>query len=116
MTEHSEEVKTLLRKCQIAKNSAYTERNQLVSYLSKQYHSHLCRHPDEDKEWEAKWRWIVCIHGPTGQMTWHIHDKELKNFRHLRVHKDHWDGHTNDEKYKRLKSIKPSYFISKKKT
>lgn len=105
------------------KNEAYWERNQLVAALSKVFPSHLCRHPDEDKEWENDWRWIVCIHipvlhrGPSiavanpdwiedTQVTWHIHDSEKPLFDHLEVKENHWDGHTTEEKYQRLSTLR----------
>ena len=91
-----------------AKDNAYWERNQLVAYLASEYESHMVRHPDSDKEWEDDWRWIVCIHTPAGQMTWHIHDSECtKPFGFLLVEPDaeHWDGHTTEEKYARLAAL-----------
>lgn len=88
-----------------AKDAAYRERNKLVAHLTTIYESHLSRHPDEDKDWERDWMWIVCVHGPAGQMTWHIHDSELSQFDHLPRRPAHWDGHSTEEKYRRLDSI-----------
>jgi len=89
------------------KEKAYWERNQLVAVLSKIYQSHLSLHPLADREWEKDWRNIVCIHTPNGQATWHIHDSELKNFSHLDFNGNcKWDGHTTEEKYRRLRYIK----------
>lgn len=111
------------------KDGAYKERNKLVVALSKIFPSHLCRHDENDKEWENDWRWIVCIHIPTKeltvfgdsinqlsnlkdrwqikeeQITWHIHDSEKEMFNHLLVAENHWDGHTTDEKYDRLSKL-----------
>jgi hypothetical protein len=36
------------------------------------------------------------------QISWHIHKSELPMFKHLKRSKDKWDGHTTEEKYKRL--------------
>lgn len=88
------------------KDAAYTERDQLVCALSKVFPAHLCRHPEEDTEWEDDWRWIVCVHLPTGQATWHIHDSERDWFDHLSVQPNHWDGHTTEMKYQRLSRIR----------
>jgi hypothetical protein len=84
--------------------ATYRERDQLVAALSKQYESHLSRH---EGEWEDDWRWIVCVHLPTGQATWHIHDSELPLFDHLigTARASHWDGHSTDEKYERLNAL-----------
>jgi hypothetical protein len=84
-------------------DAVYRERDQLVAALSKHYQAHLSRHLGDS--WEDDWRNIVCIHLPEGQATWHIHDSELPLFRHLRTQPDHWDGHTPEEKYRRLNAV-----------
>src|SRR5271166_4980273 len=80
-------------------DAVYSERDQLVAALSHHYDAHLARHVGE---WEEDWRNIVCVHLPTGQATWHIHDSELPLFWHLQTEPNHWDGHSTDEKYMRL--------------
>lgn len=101
-----EEIAVIVRNLARSKSSAYAERNQLVAFISKLYPSHLCRHPESDKEWEDAWRWIACIHSPKGQLTWHIHQSEKKQFAHLKEKPAHWDGHTTAQKYARLRRIK----------
>jgi len=86
-------------------NEVYWERNQLVAVLSKLFPSHLSRHPDDDKDWEDDWRTIVCIHTPVGQATWHVHDDEKNDFSHLEEKSNDWDGHSTEEKYKRLSML-----------
>ncbi|SRR5258708_2353400 len=88
-------------------NAVYRERDQLVAALSKLFPAHLTRHEGDD--WEDEWRWVVCIHLPTGQATWHIHDSELSLFGHLgrTTITDHWDGHSTEEKYRRLNGLRP---------
>jgi len=84
---------------------AYAERDRLVAALSKCFPSHLVQHKGAD--WEDDWRNIVCIHLPTGQVTWHIHDSEVEWFSHLPTDEIHnWDGHTTAEKYERLAALK----------
>lgn len=91
------------------KDGAYAERDKLVALISKVFPAHLERHPDEDKEWENDWRWIVMIQLPTGQASWHIHDSELPMFDHLKRESGHsWDGHTTEQKYARLAAIAPA--------
>lgn len=90
------------------KDGAYTERDRLVAALSKLLPSWLERHPDEDADWEDDWRWIVFVNAVGGQrqMSWHIHDSELEWFDHLdRMPGNSWDGHTTEEKYRRLAAI-----------
>ena len=85
------------------RNDVYEERDRLVAALSKCFPSWLARHPDADKEWDDQWRWIVFVQLPTGQATWHIQDRELPWFDHLaRRTVNDWDGHTTEEKYRRL--------------
>jgi hypothetical protein len=64
--------------------------------------AHLARHQGE---WEDEWRNIVCVHLPTGQATWHIHDSEVILFGHLAMTEGDWDGHTTAEKYRRLDAL-----------
>ena len=88
-----------------SKNTAYDERNRLVALVSSLFPSSLSRHPVEDKEWEADWRWIVVVQFPTGQASWHIHDSHLVLFAHLERRDQKWDGHTSQEKYERIANL-----------
>jgi len=102
------EVESAIERCGVealqAKNAAYVERNALVCALSKLWPSHMAMHP-EDPAWEREWTHIVCIHAPVGQLTWHIHDSEVAAFAHLEMRPNDWDGHSTDEKYRRLASL-----------
>lgn len=103
------------------KDSAYWERNQLVSALSKLFPAWLGKHDINDKEWDFDWRTIVYLELPpdirgnpyedfTHQLSWHIHDSEVSMFDHLSYKKDYghqWDGHDIEEKYRRLRKISP---------
>lgn len=86
------------------KDEAYTERNRLVALLSKLWPAHLAQHGD-DPSWSEDWRTIVCIHSPQGQLTWHVHDSHVPLFAHLPDGDNHWDGHTTEEKYRRIDSF-----------
>lgn len=104
-----------------SKDQAYWERNQLVRAISLIYPSWMELHPLEDKKWDKEWRHIVFItipvrkrnpigYGPDNkvfmQLSWHLHDSEVSNFKHLELKKGHsWDGHDTEEKYKRLKCL-----------
>ena len=94
------------------KNPAYGERNQLVLFLTKCYPSYLGRHAEEDKEWENDWKNIIYIESPAGQLSWHIHDSELPMFEHLPSFKGEWDHHTSEEKYGRLRSLRPRLSVT----
>lgn len=86
-------------------NEVYRERDQLVAALSKHYPSHFAIDETEKPEW----RHVICVHLPTGQATWHIHESELELFEHLaeRDRPQHWDGHDTDEKYRRVGALHP---------
>lgn len=95
-----------------AKDEAYRERNMLVAVLSKVYPAHLLLHPDSDKTWDADWRHIICVHLPTGQATWHVHDSEWHLFIHLTWDRPAclgWDGHSTDEKYARVNRLNKNW-------
>lgn len=99
------EVRDGIAELEKQKNYAYEERNMLVSALSKLFPSYLAEH-QEDEDWEDDWRNIVFIELPTGQVSWHIHDSELKFFSHLEYQENKWDGHNTKEKYRRLGKLK----------
>jgi len=98
-----EEAKKLLELVD-QKDGAYAERNKLVAFLSHIFPSHLARHTGDP--WDDDWRTIVCVHGPFGQMAWHIHYSEEYLFSHLDWKDNDWDGHTTAEKYERLLKIR----------
>lgn len=107
----------VVEECAKGKDAAYAERDQLVRALSKMFPAWLERHPDSDTQWEDGWRWIVFIHLPTGQATWHIPDRELHWFDHLeRRDGCSWDGHSTQEKYERLAAIGGAWFAIAAKT
>jgi hypothetical protein len=97
------EVAKLLR----SRDDAYTERNALVAALSKVFPASLERHDATDTSWDPEWLTIVAIDLPTGQATWHIHDRERSMFAHLSPRSGYaWDGHTTTEKYARIAALK----------
>lgn len=112
-------------------NSVYWERNQLIIALTKIFPAYLAKHDENDKDWESDWRTIVVVELPQklilkqdeieiaeyymgmhmppsykNQLTWHIHDSEIGYFDHLKYFDGYtWDGHTTEEKYRRLRKI-----------
>lgn len=96
-----------IRELEAQKDGAYSERNQLVAAISKLFPSWLEWHSEEDAAWDNDWRNIVFIELPTGQVSWHIHKGEVEQFYHLYMKEEEssWDGHTTDEKYRRLAAL-----------
>lgn len=89
-------------------NAVYRERNQLVAAMTKLIPSHFAI----DETVEPEWRYVICVHLPTGQATWHIHEDQYGLFAHLEDfdRPQHWDGHDTTEKYRRLNALKLDWF------
>jgi hypothetical protein len=103
------ELQAKLNEATAAKDQAYSERNQCVALIAKLaaaqgYAVGLGKHDPKDYNWEDDWRNIVYIDLPTGQISWHIHDSELEFFDGLPAYKQAWDGHSTDEKHRRMQA------------
>ncbi len=81
-------------------NDAYAERNRLVALLSKLFPGSLEVDPKEP-DWP-----VVIIELPTGQVSWHVPKAQLEWFVHLPSGLFVWDGHTTDEKHRRIEAMK----------
>jgi hypothetical protein len=93
------------------KNNAYSERSKVVAALARLINANVwfkacvgvAQHDPNDTTWESDWRTILVIELPTGQITWHFPDSEKSLLEGLPVIDNYqWDGHTTEEKYKRL--------------
>lgn len=90
-----------------AKNDAYTERNNVIALMLRmadalRMNTYMMHHDGAD--WEDDWRTIVAVDLPEGQCTWHIHDSEVLKFDWLERLHNCWDGHSTEEKYRRVLS------------
>ena len=99
-------------------DAAYKERDSLVALAAflldrlsgtaswGRSQAWMTRHPEEEP-WDAEWRHIVVLETPKGQMTWHIHDSELHLFKFISPapYDWKWDGHSTEQKYKRLENL-----------
>ncbi len=100
-------------------DAVYNERNRCVAALCSMaqrlsWSTWLGKHePADDPTWDKEWLNVVYINLPTGQVSWHIHDRDLPLFAHVGgANKPGvWDGHTTDQKYKRLAAI--SYSVKR---
>jgi hypothetical protein len=82
---------------------AYHERNMVVAALAKLFPSGTARTAIEG--WGSEWHGCVYIDLPTGQVSWHYHDREAYLFGGLPPYTKPWDGHTTEEKYRRLAAL-----------
>jgi len=105
LRDERDDAEQAVREVTDSKNGAYRERDQLVCALSKLFPSWLGKHP-ENETWDHDWRTIVFVQLPTGQCSWHIHDSEAAMFSHLSRGSTAWDGHTTEEKYRRLAALR----------
>lgn len=115
-----EYVRAALADADVAKDTAYRERNAVVAALARAAialgrSAWLGEHDPSDEAWEKDWRGIVFVDLPTGQVSWHIHDSERPLFEFLSVPslvalkgvRSTYDGHTTPEKYERLRWWRP---------
>jgi hypothetical protein len=85
-------------------NRVYAERDMLVALVCRLsqmagFEVHIA--PDETQPDE--WKNVVFVELPSGQVSWHIHVKELGWFEDVPRRDDNkWDGHTDEEKYARV--------------
>lgn len=88
------------------RDAAYVERNRCVAALARLIvagggRAWLADHQD-DPSWDPEWKTIVFIDGPTGQMSWHLHDSDVPLFAGFDRGQNAWDGHSTPEKYERV--------------
>lgn len=89
-------------------NDAYSERAEFVAGLAARHPS--VKTPAIDVDTDGWWLVYINSHLPGQQMSWHISPRDIHLFEHVEeVGADHphaqWDGHTNDEKYWRLRAL-----------
>lgn len=80
----------------------FTERTRLLAFFTTMNPAVIAYNDKDTPEWP-----VLYVKTPTGQMTWHIaaHDMHLLNHVPIVAKDDEraqWDGHTSEEKYKRL--------------
>lgn len=91
------------------RDAAYAERNRIVAALARVmrwagWRAWLADHPP-DPSWDPEWKTIVFIEGPTGQLSWHMHDSDVALFADLPRGENTWDGHGTYQKYARLAAL-----------
>ena len=82
----------------------YKERDLLVRALSLQYPSHLMYRKGHQPA--IKKRLMVCIHAPTGQMTWTVPETMRAEYTHLELTPNDWDGHKTADRLVRLGELR----------
>jgi len=85
------------------KDSAYEERNKVVSALAKLFPSGIAKTAIEG--WSEDWHGCVYIDLPTGQVSWHFREAQAHLFAGLPNYHKKWDGHDTPTKYRRLEAL-----------
>ncbi|GGS98800.1 hypothetical protein GCM10010156_66150 [Planobispora rosea] len=84
--------------------SVYAERAALIAYLAGQHPAVIV-----ENDLSAPDMALIYLDTPAGQLSWHLHPHDLHLFDHVaRVTAPAgpvWDGHSTDEKYRRLRRL-----------
>ncbi len=88
----------------------YLERARVLALATKALQAMgvrcgLGRHEANDPTWDPAYSTIVFVDLPAGQVSWHVHDSEVKLFAHLPPYEAPWDGHTTPAKYARVEAF-----------
>lgn len=99
-----EEVRSKVERLERERDDAYKQRDLVVALLARL--SIADRWPagtgTDDTEKDPRWKRVVFIETPEGQISWHFPEEEGYLFDGLPVHAKSWDGHTNDQKTARI--------------
>jgi hypothetical protein len=106
---HEDDHATLLHEMEQRKDAAYLERNQLVAALARLYPAGIGK--TDIPGWSPDWHNCVYIETPIGQLSWHYHDSHAHLFSGLPAYWGKWDGHTTEEKYRRLSNLGNAYGV-----
>jgi hypothetical protein len=84
-----------------AQGVLYRERAHLTAFLAACYPSAQC--PDRDDD---EYR-LLYVTTPDGQLSWHVHTDDADELLGHVPHDEaaEWDGHTTEEKYRRLEAL-----------
>ena len=86
----------------------YTERNKVIALAARLAvdNGYKAGIGKDKSETDPKWQNVVYIELPNvGQVSWHVPLEELHLFSFLGVYTEPFDGHTTEQKYKRIESF-----------
>ena len=89
-----------VRELEAERDGAYNERNRLVALLAAIMPSAKTR--TNIPGWDPAWDGCIFIELPTGQASWHYHEREAELFDHVTERHVEWDGHSTAQKYERI--------------
>lgn len=88
-------------------NDVYTERNACVSLIARMALKMGLRAGMKNDPGTIAFSNVCYIDLPSGQISWHIADKDMHYFVGIPDYDDIWDGHDTPTKYERVK--KPGF-------
>jgi len=92
-----------------SKNQAYTERNVLVALLARLFPSGI--RPTAIEGWNPDWNNCVYIDLPSGQVSFHYHDKDAALFKELPPYTQPYDGHSKEDAMARIQACFDDHLI-----
>lgn len=104
----SRDTEKALKEMEARKDAAYEERNRVVAALAWMatfmgWKAGTARTAIEG--WSDDWHGCVYIDLPSGQVSWHYHDRHAAMFTYLPRYEGKWDGHTTEQKYSTLTAL-----------
>ena len=106
MTAAATPAPVLPHQTRAAEDRLRLERDALVRILTMFWPAHLMLVPDTTKP--IDWQWVVCIHAPTGQLTWRLPEAQLEELGLEREPENHRDTQSSVVRLERLASVKRS--------
>ncbi|MEV5140351.1 hypothetical protein AB0K71_05920 [Streptomyces syringium] len=98
-----EQLRQQLAAVEAERDAVYRERAHLIAHLAALHPSHIGHTDPNAPDWA-----VVIIETPSGQLSWHIAERDLDLVEHVmptnRICRG-WDGHTTDEKYERIRAL-----------
>lgn len=92
------------------KDQAYLERNHLVAALSRLYPSGIRK--TNINGWSEDWLGCVYIDLPSGQISYHYHDRQAYLFERLPAYQWAYDLHDKDDVHERLSKVSLASYTS----
>jgi hypothetical protein len=84
-------------------DQGYFERNAVIAALARLFPSGIARTNVPD--WDRKWAGCVYIELPSGQISFHYHDRDAYLFNGLPPYTGVWDGHDKNMVLERLAEL-----------
>lgn len=100
-----DEVRARLERLEAERDDAYHQRDLAVALLARLAMASRWSagvRPHEGPALDARWKRVVFIETPEGQLSWHFPEEEAHLFDALPSHPKAWDGHTSDQKNARM--------------